>query len=155
MKFYLVQHGDAVPKEENPDRHLSTRGQADVTHMASFLAAAGVRPHRMIHSGKTRARETAAILGKALCPEAPLEAAALPMAPKDGPGAMARAAHQWTADVMIVGHMPFLGRLVSLLAAGSRGAKAVGFKPGSVACLERKSDGWTIAWMVRPDLLGG
>ena len=33
MKLYLVQHGDALTKESDPDRPLSDRGRADVTEM--------------------------------------------------------------------------------------------------------------------------
>ena len=38
MHLYLVQHGLAQPKDENPERPLSDRGRTDVGRMASFLA---------------------------------------------------------------------------------------------------------------------
>ncbi len=67
---------------------------------------------------------------------------------------------------MVVGHLPFMGRLVSHLVAGSEDADVVAFQPGTVACLERADgedaedgeDGegdWAVAWMVWPGLLGG
>ncbi len=61
---------------------------------------------------------------------------------------------------MVVGHLPFMGRLVSHLVAGSEKANVAAFQPGTVACLERAGGdedggGWALAWMVRPELLGG
>ncbi len=58
---------------------------------------------------------------------------------------------------MVVGHLPFMGRLASRLVAGSEEANVAAFQPGTVACLERADDGggWALAWMVRPELLGG
>jgi len=37
MRVYLVQHGEAVSKEENPDRPLSEKGAADVLFFISML----------------------------------------------------------------------------------------------------------------------
>ncbi len=54
----------------------------------------------------------------------------------------------------VVGHLPFMGRLVARLTAGAEDAEIAAFRPGSVACLERAEDGgWTLAWMLRPELL--
>ncbi len=49
MKLYLVQHAEAVPAEDNPDRPLSDKGRTDVQRVASFLARS-VRVGRIIHS---------------------------------------------------------------------------------------------------------
>lgn len=50
MRVYLVQHGDAVPKEVDPDRPLSDTGRQDIERLAKFLNAAKVRVSRIIHS---------------------------------------------------------------------------------------------------------
>ena len=36
IKLYLVQHGEALPKEDDPARPLSEKGQADVRRLAAF-----------------------------------------------------------------------------------------------------------------------
>ena len=43
MKLYLVQHGQAVSKEEDPERPLSEQGREDVRRVATRLGEAGVR----------------------------------------------------------------------------------------------------------------
>ncbi len=59
-------------------------------------------------------------------------------------------------DMVVVGHLPNVGKLVARLVSGREDAGVVAFRPGAVVCLERGEDGsWTIAWMLHPDLLGG
>ena len=60
----------------------------------------------------------------------------------------------WSADTLIVGHLPFLGRLASLLLTEDPDRPTLVFEPGSMACLERATDGhWALLWMIRPELL--
>ena len=63
MRLYLVQHGEPVPKEINPDRPLSDKGRHDVEKVGRFLQQAGVAMGVIVHSGKTRAAQTAGLLG--------------------------------------------------------------------------------------------
>jgi phosphohistidine phosphatase len=57
-------------------------------------------------------------------------------------------------DLMIVGHMPFLGKLASMLLVGSESKNLVAFRQGGVVCLQRNDDQtWQVAWMVTPQLL--
>jgi phosphohistidine phosphatase len=153
MRLYLVQHGEAVPEEIDPARSLNDGGRADVRRMAAFLAQGGVRPDRIWHSGKRRAEQTAEILAQALAPASPPEVRA-GLNPKDPTDGIHRALEAWDQDVMLVGHLPFMARLASRLVAGRDGAGVVAFQPGSVLCLEHADEQrWTIAWMLRPELL--
>jgi len=68
MKLYLVQHGEAVAKEVDPDRPLSERGLRDVEKMALFLRRGGIGVGRILHSGKRRAEQTAQVLAAAILP---------------------------------------------------------------------------------------
>ena len=54
----------------------------------------------------------------------------------------------------LVGHMPFLGRLASLLVVGDEQAQVVGFQMGGLVKLEPKvdRDGFSVAWALPPDL---
>jgi phosphohistidine phosphatase len=153
MRLYLVQHGDALAKEVDPDRPLSERGRSDAVRMADLLTRAGVRVARVAHSGKTRARETAEILAGAVAESGDAESRG-GLDPMDPTEPVAEEAASWSRDTMLVGHLPFMGRLVSRLLSQGERPDAVAFRPGSVVCLERGADGlWTIAWMIRPELL--
>ena len=158
MRVYLVQHAAAVPAEDHPDRPLSDKGRSDIERVASFLARS-VRVGRIIHSPKTRARDTAVLLAQALGPGGVVEAAASGLAPNDSVEVAADFIAGWSEDTMVVGHLPFMGRLAAYLVAGSEDAEFAAFQPGTVVCLERADGdgggGWTLAWMVRPELLGG
>ncbi|MES9849230.1 MAG: histidine phosphatase family protein, partial [Candidatus Thiodiazotropha sp.] len=68
MKLYLVQHGEACKKEVDPDRPLTDRGREDIDRLATFLKQAGIRPDRVVHSGKLRAMQTAGRLTDAIAP---------------------------------------------------------------------------------------
>src|SRR5713101_8922035 len=54
MKLYLLQHGDALLEEVNPDRPLSERGLEDVRRLAEFVWNHGIHVKHVYHSGKTR-----------------------------------------------------------------------------------------------------
>ena len=73
MRLYLVQHGEAKPETEDPDPAPHRQGAANVRKVATATAAL-VSAARIIHSGKTRARQTAEIW--ALTLGVPTEAAA-------------------------------------------------------------------------------
>ena len=153
MSLWIVQHGDALVKGVNPDRPLSEKGRSDVERLAAHLARCGVRVARVVHSGKTRARQTAEILAAAVQASEPVEALAN-LDPLDPPGPFAAEFAGAPADLLIAGHMPFVGRLVSLLVAAREDTALVSFVPGAAACLERADDGtWSVVSLMRPELL--
>jgi phosphohistidine phosphatase len=154
MKLYLVQHGEAVDKDVDPERPLSEQGREDVTAVAGRLADAGVRVDRLWHSGKARAEQTAGLLAKAVCRGCRPEAITGIM-PNDDVTAFAQDADVWDQDTLVVGHLPFVGRLVAHLLVGDATVPLVAFRPGTVACLERDGDGkWLLHWLLRPGLAG-
>ncbi len=154
MRLYLVQHGEALPKEVDSDRPLSDQGQQDAERLARFLAGRGVRVSRVSHSGKTRARQTAELLASTMAPGVKPDVRA-GLAPNDPTDAFAETLAAWREDAMVVGHLPFMARLVTRLVTKSDNGRVVAYLPGSLVCLERDEDGaWAIAWMLRPELLG-
>jgi phosphohistidine phosphatase len=153
MRIYLTQHGLAVPKDIDPDRPLSEQGREDVRRLADFLANAGIQFGRVLHSGKTRAEQTAAILAEALLSTGEPRAHA-GLGPKDPLEKVSPEIAFWSVDTLIVGHLPYLGRLASLLLASDPDRPLLAFQPSTMACLEKAADGsCTLAWMVRPELL--
>jgi len=154
MRVYLVQHGKALGKEENPDRPLTDEGREEVRRVADRLAPMGLTVGRIVHSGKTRARQTAEILAQAV--QSPTEAAEREgLSPNDPVDPIAYQLQDTADDVMIVGHLPFLGRLVSRLLGADADAGLVTFFNGGVVALERTPAGaWTLVWAAPPEVLG-
>jgi len=153
MKLYLVQHGEACSKEINPDRPLTDQGKADIERLAALLKQAGIQVERAIHSGKLRAEQTAEHLAKAIAPGVELETSGL-INPNDNPNAFDWQSESWDTDTLIVGHLPFMAKLVSHLVIEDENRPITAFQPGSVICLEHNDDAhWQINWMIRPELL--
>jgi phosphohistidine phosphatase len=153
MRMYLTQHGLAVPKDIDPDRPLSEQGRQDIRFLAELLDQAGIRVAQVFHSGKTRAEQTAALLAVPLLPARQAQART-GLAPNDAVEPLSRESAAWAGDTLIVGHLPFLGRLASLVLAGDPDRPTLAFQPGSLACLERDTTGhWVLLWMVRPELI--
>lgn len=153
MKLYLMQHGDAVSKDVDPERPLSETGRKGVERLATFLGKTSFKPARIIHSGKTRAKQTAELLAAQTTPDAKIEASS-GLSPKDEVKPVARQAKDWHEDTLIVGHLPFMGRMVAYLISGDADGEVVAYQPGSIVCVERTDGDWKIAWMIRPELLG-
>jgi phosphohistidine phosphatase len=151
--MYLTQHGLAVPKDIDPDRPLSEQGRQDIRCLAELLEHAGIRVAQVLHSGKTRAEQTAALLAAPMLPAGRPQARA-GLAPNDAVEPLYREIAAWTGDTLVVGHLPFLGRLASLMLVGDPDRPTLAFEPGSLACLERDAAGhWVLLWMVRPELI--
>jgi phosphohistidine phosphatase len=155
MRVYLMQHGKPVPKEEDPDRPLSDQGRGDVARVAENLRKSGVKVQEAFHSGKTRARQTAQIMVSQLNPglEVTERAGLSPMDDVKEIGTEIKGAEK---DLLIAGHLPHLGKLASLLVAGDEGVPVVRFQQGGVVCLEKDEEGgWSVAWMVVPEIIRG
>jgi phosphohistidine phosphatase len=155
MRLYLVQHGEAFSKEIDPERPLTRKGLAEIDRLAGFLERAGVRAERVISSRKLRAVQTAeclsSIIGPATEPETSTD-----INPNDSPQTFAQQIRCWTTDTLVVGHLPFMAKLVSYLTVSDEARLVMAFQPGTVVCLERMDkDLWQIDWMIRPECLGG
>ena len=153
MRVYLVQHGQAAPKDVDPDRPLTEAGRRDVEKVSAFLKPLAPRARAIVHSGKTRAAETAEILGSAF------EAAGRPLSreslgPNDPVEPLKQELEGAEEGLVIVGHLPFLAKLASVLLAGSESPDVVAFRQGGVICIERGEDDiWRVLWMVSPEIL--
>jgi phosphohistidine phosphatase len=153
MRIYLTQHGLALPKDVDPDRPLSSQGRNDVRRLADFLGNADIQVGQVLHSGKPRAAQTAAMLAEALFADGqPCTHAGL--GPNDPVETLSATIMTWSVDTLIVGHLPHLGRMASRLLVDDPDRPLLAFQPGSMACLEQDAQRrWTLAWMVRPELL--
>ena len=148
MRLLLVQHGEAVSDAVDPRKPLSPAGERDVRALAAACRLYKLRARDIIHSGILRAEQTAEILGEAL--SLPVRAVA-GLDPLDPVKPVAHDCEELTEDRIIVGHMPFLGRLVTLLLADREDPTAVAFQRGGMICLEKGSPReWCLLWTCFP-----
>ena len=153
MRLYLVQHANAASRDVNPERPLTDEGRRDVQKVAALIEPLNLGVDFLWHSGKTRAAQTAEALAEVV--RVRTEAAARDgLAPNDDVAALKDELTSSGHDVMIVGHLPFLSKLASLLLAGNVSAGTAAFRQGGIVCLEQVAeDQWQINWMVIPELL--
>ena len=154
MNVYLAQHAQAVSEQEDTERPLSESGRSDIKKVAAYIAAAGnVNVQDIFHSGKTRAEQTAEVLAEQVSPSKVCKAAD-GLKPLDDPSVWAERLAQRTEDVMLVGHLPHLSKLVSLLLYRDVEKEVVEFQMGGIVCLGRDgSRNWLIRWMLIPDVV--
>jgi phosphohistidine phosphatase len=153
MKVYLVQHGEPVSKDVDPERPLSDKGRQDVEKVGGFLKRANVTVAVILHSDKKRAAQTAEILnGKIGAAKGVVEKEGL--APNDPVDPVRGELTESQEDAMIVGHLPFLAKLATTLMGGAGEQSFVVFKQGGVVSLEKREAGnWQLGWMLIPELL--
>jgi phosphohistidine phosphatase len=151
MKVYLVQHGEAQPKNVDPTRPLTARGRQEVRHVATFAARLGPEVYQIRHSGKTRAEQTADVLGEALSPRGGV-VAATGLAPLDDVEPVADGLAREQQPVMLVGHLPFMARLTGLLVTGDPDCSVVQFRNGGIVCLAYEKEAWLVAWVLTPEM---
>jgi phosphohistidine phosphatase len=153
MHAYLVHHGKAKSADEDPNRGLSDEGRVEVVRMAEFFGRLRTTISLIQHSGKLRAEETAHILASSIrCTTGPCHTEGLN--PSDDPGELANFLSAYTDNILLVGHLPHLERLASLLLTGNPDRHAVQFRNGGIVCLEKEGNGlWSLVWAVVPDLL--
>ncbi len=150
MHLYLVQHGIPKSKTEDPTRPLSDVGRVEVESLGDWAAQAGVKIGQIRHSGKKRARETAEILASHLKPPGGVVVVE-GMAPLDAVQPIAAALPGEEEAIMLVGHLPFMSRLVSYLTNGDPEQSLVRFRMGGIVCLGDE-EGWQIEWAITPEL---
>lgn len=151
MGLYLVQHGKSLPEDIDPQRGLSEEGIAAVKLIAGVAEGYHVRVEKIMHSGKKRAAETAAWFSAALKP--PQGVAEMPgLSPLDDVNALVPQIDAGE-DIMLVGHLPFMERLVSRLITGTPEHTIFKFQNGGVVCLDQEEDGrWFIKWTLMPEI---
>ena len=149
MFLYILQHGDAVSRDVDPERPLSEQGRRDVRAQAMRLKGREVRPAKIIHSGKLRAEQSASLMAGVLSPDLiPVRADGL--GPNDDPAMIIGDIDPMSDDVLIASHMPFVSRLCSTLLTGAPDAEFASV-PGTLFCLEKSDNKWRLAFMARPD----
>jgi len=154
MKLYLIQHGEAKTEKEDPERSLTEIGEEEVKRVSKVAEKLNIWPSRVYHSGKKRARQTAEMIAGGLKISAPSIQAVQGLNPNDDVKPWTKRISQATQDLMIVGHLPFLDKLASLIISGNENARVVLFRYGAIVCLDQKEDrGWAVRWILTPEMV--
>ena len=152
MALYLVQHGLALPKETDPAKGLSEEGRAQTEKIAEVARGYGVRVSGILHSGKTRAQQTATIFERYLKPPGGLRQQA-GLAPLDDAAALARQL-DLTADLMLVSHLPLMERLTAYLIIGHTTPTVFKFQNSGIVCVDTvpRESGAIVKWTLMPNI---
>ena len=151
MIVYLVQHGTAKTRDEDADRPLTDEGRKEVEAvMLLMLQFGAITASRVVHSGKRRAAETAELIAHKLEAEVAAEDGLLG---DDDPSIWAARLAEADRDLVLVGHLPHLERLASLLLCGRPDGGVVRFANGGVVCLAGQDARWSLHWAVTPSLV--
>ena len=152
MTLYLVQHGQSLPKDVDPDQGLSETGVAETERIASVAKDYQINIGHILHSVKTRARKTADIFASALNPSGGVKEVE-GLKPMDDVAAFAADLSPDT-HTMLVGHLPFMERMTSYLVTGSIDQPVFKFQNSGIVCLDQDPDtkSWIIIWTLMPHI---
>ena len=151
-RVYLVRHGEAKPETEDLNRPLADRGSKEITLVARHVAMTAATVSTIAHSGRLRARQTAEILAEYLHPPEGVKQIS-GLAPSDEPNSTRLLIEGADQPVMLVGHLPHLSRLLSLLVTGNSEMEVAQFHTGSIVSLVNIDDKWLIEWLLAPETL--
>jgi phosphohistidine phosphatase len=157
LEVYLIQHAEAKPKEADPEQPLTDDGRCAIEKVAEHVSRLGIAFGEIYHSGKLWSLQTASFLADHLGVKeirkrdgiAPLDDVKCTM------GWLREKESQGTRSITIVGHLPFLDKLISLLVVGNKSTEVVSFHRGGIVKLAAKSSGrgFAIDWILAPELL--
>ncbi len=137
MEIYLMQHGPALPKEQDPEEGLGPEGKERIHASGQALKKMGVTFDAVLSSPKKRSKETAAIVAEKV--GFPLEKIietkdVKAMAPPEDT-VQALSEVSGAQRVLIAGHLPSVAEVASfLLTEGSKAA--VQFEMGGCCCID-------------------
>jgi phosphohistidine phosphatase len=154
MALFLVQHGRSASKEVDPEKGLTSQGVEETERIAQVAGGYAIPVAEVVHSGKKRAEQTAAIFHAALAVKQPIKVLA-GINPLDDVHSFAATVRSGD-NIMVVGHMPFMQRLVSFLTTGSDEVRVYQFQNSGIVCLDMTvMDGetdWFIKWTLNPNI---
>jgi phosphohistidine phosphatase len=145
MVVYVMRHAEAIEESETLQdewRYLTEEGRSAAGKMSSAIAKIGPKPRLTLTSPLTRAVQTAEIIAEKACRKNVIIASALLL-----PGSDINELISYIKDgtdakrVLLVGHEPQLGSLVSTLLG--RDNATISLKKGACVALEldpKKSD---------------
>jgi phosphohistidine phosphatase len=157
MEIYLMQHGPALPKDQDPEEGLSPEGEARIHTSGRALKKMGVAFDAMLSSPKKRSKQTAAIVAREV--GFPLEKIVETKKVKamTPPEETVQALSQLSGAerVLIAGHLPSVAEVASFLLTEDAKA-AVHFEMGGCCRIdveELPTHSGRLRWYLIPDQL--
>ncbi len=150
MRVVIVRHGEALPKDQDPQKGLSPLGRAQAASVGSQLAGLGVSVTRIFHSGKARAEQTAEAIAAGLA-SAPSPEQRDGLRPNDLVEPVVREILGADQDWMLVSHLPFVQYLTAVLMT-HKDQSLPEFSTGTAVVLLRDEDNgsFRIEHVIRP-----
>lgn len=153
MRLYLMRHADAKREDEDPSRPLSESGLRDIKKVSPYLSQIRITVDQIFHSPKLRAKQTADALNESIKPSKGVSETD-GLAPLDDPKIWAERLKAISDTIVLVGHLPHLGKLASLLLCGTPDKDFITLKPTGIICLKREnSEAWFLQWMLSPEIV--
>lgn len=154
MKLYCVRHGTAENPEVDMERPLTEQGRQDVEKVAMTMGARGLHVDHLMHSPKLRAIQTAEIVARSLQAEHVSQCEQL-LDEMNDVEPLVEMIDAWHEDTMLVGHLPFMHKLINALVLDDQHHEPIiNYPPGTVVCLDRYNhDRWIISWLLSPDIV--
>jgi len=157
MEIYLMQHGPALPKDQDPEEGLNPEGEARIHASGQALKKMGVAFDAILSSPKKRSKQTAAIVAQEVgfplenIVETPKVKAMTP--PEETIQALSELSG--TERVLIAGHLPSVAEVASFLLTQDSKA-AVQFEMGGCCRIdvdELPTHSGRLRWYLIPDQL--
>jgi phosphohistidine phosphatase len=137
MEIYLMQHGQALPKDQDPEEGLSPEGEAEVRLTARAFKVFHVDFDAILSSPKKRSKQTAAIVAEEIgFPTENIQETEKVKA-KTPAEETVRALADLSGGkrVLVAGHLPSVAEVASYLL--TEGSKAnIAFENGGCCCIE-------------------
>ena len=153
MIVYLMRHGEAALPDPGQPSSLTPKGRADVERIARHLYGRKVQVDLLWHSPKLRAVQTAEILINTLAIPKKLVEEKKELSPD---GDFEQIFHALScrkaSHFIIVGHLPTLGDLASLILKGVNHSSSLIFGPAGMSAFELNGR-WKWLWDLAPGSL--
>src|SRR5882724_10649602 len=160
MDLLILRHGLAEERSDpatggDSQRRLTKEGRQKMRRIARGMQSLEVKPDLILTSPYLRARETSEIVAKALGSEKRLQMAPT-LQPDGNPKELIDSLKnnfRKRQQVLLVGHEPYLSRLISLLVSGDTRI-AIMLKKGGLCLLSTESLQYgrcaTLEWLLTP-----
>jgi phosphohistidine phosphatase SixA len=157
MRAYIIQHAEALPREDNPPvRTLSEKGTEDTRRLAEYIKSGGATIDRFMHVGSDWTKDNAEKFAKFSGAEGKATETPYILTRETDITDFINDLNATSDSVMAATPSDVAMRAVTRLLTGREDPVIPGKEPGLCSCLERGDDGvWTLLWVVKPDQLPG
>ncbi len=157
MEIYLMQHGSALPKEQDPDEGLSPDGETRIHASGKALKKMGIGFDVILSSPKKRSGQTAAIVAEEVGfpPEKIMETEKVKAMTPPEETIKALSEYAGNKRILIAGHLPSVAEVASFLL--TKGSKAtIEFERGGCCRIDVEglpTQSGRLRWYLTPEQL--